>query len=118
MARQGKGLRILPCLDSSEIAAARLRELDIPRDIAAALGRSAVEAAVNGYYFNRAGEKVDWAHLVSAACSAKRSIPPEAALPNVERTAFPETRVQVTNETTLGAALRLIENGLRPLAQV
>src|SRR6266498_150297 len=29
---------------------------------------------------------------------------------------FPETRVQVTNETTLGAARRFIENGLNPLA--
>jgi hypothetical protein len=99
MTRQGDGLGILACLDSSEMAATRRRELDIPRNIAAALGRSAVEAANNGFYFNGAGEKVDWSHLVNAACSAKRSIQPEASLPDFHRIAFPETRVQVTNET-------------------
>ena len=32
------------------------------------------------------------------------------------RSAFAETRVQVTNETTLGASRRLVVRGLRPLA--
>ncbi len=64
----------------------------------------------------RPGEKVDWSYLVDAACSAKLSIPPEAALPKSERAPFSETRVQVTNETTLGASLRHGETGLRPLA--
>jgi hypothetical protein len=36
-------LHILPCLDSEQMAASRRQELDIPRDVAAALGRSAVE---------------------------------------------------------------------------
>ena len=116
MSGQGTGLRILPCLNSSEMASARCRELDIPRDVAAELGRSAVEAAKNGNYLNSTVEKVQWANLVSAACAAKRSIPAEAPLPNLERTVFPETRVQVANETTLGASLRLVESGLRPLA--
>src|SRR5215475_13133630 len=116
MTRQSDGLRVLPFLDSAEMAAARRRELDIPRDVAAALGRSAVEVGVTGYYFTRAGEKVDLAHLVSTACSAKRSIPPDAPLPNHDRSPFPETRLQVTNETTLGASLRLVDSGLRPLA--
>jgi uncharacterized protein (TIGR02452 family) len=97
------------------MSAARRRELDIPRSVAAALGRSAVEAAISGFYFNKAGEKVDLSSLVRAACSRQRSIPPDAPLPNIERT-FPETRVQVANETTLGASLRLVESGLRPLA--
>jgi uncharacterized protein (TIGR02452 family) len=110
------GLHLFPCLDSAEMAAARRRELDISRDIAAVLGRSAVEAAASGFYFNKAGEKVDWSHLVDTACSGKRSIPPEAPLPNLERTAVAGTRVQVANETTLGVSLRLVESGLRPLA--
>jgi uncharacterized protein (TIGR02452 family) len=29
---------------------------------------------------------------------------------------FPETRIQVTNETTLGASRRLVESGLKPVA--
>jgi uncharacterized protein (TIGR02452 family) len=98
------------------MAEARRRELDIPREIAAELGRSAVEAAQNGYYLNSSGEKVDWARLVNAACAAKRSIPPDAPLRNVQRVAFSEMHVQVTNETTLGASFRLVESGLRPLA--
>src|SRR5262245_49257025 len=116
MTMRENGLFIVPCLDSAEMAAARRRELDIPRDVAARLGTSAVEAAISGFYFNKAGEKVDLSSLVRAACSGQRSIPPDAPLPNIERTAFPETRVQVANETTLGASLRLVESGLRPLA--
>jgi uncharacterized protein (TIGR02452 family) len=116
MTTQGGALRILPCLDSSEIATARRRELDIPRSVAIALGRSAVEAAVSGYYFNKGGEKVDWSHLVDAACSGKRSVAPDAPLAKSERIPFDETRIQVANETTLGASLRFVENGLRPLA--
>jgi hypothetical protein len=44
------------------------------------------------------------------------SIDLDATLPSNERIAFTATRVQVTNETTLGASRRLIECGLRPLA--
>jgi uncharacterized protein (TIGR02452 family) len=115
MTKQG-GLTILPCLDPEKMAAARRHELDIPRNIATALGRTAVEAAVNGYYFNRTGEKIDWSYFVNAARSAKRSIAPDAPLPDSAAISFDETAVQVTNETTLGASLRLVESGLRPLA--
>jgi uncharacterized protein (TIGR02452 family) len=109
-------LKILPCLDSNEMAACRRRELDIPRHAAAALGRSAVEAAVKGFYLYGGSRKVDWNSHVQAALSAKRSIPPGAPLPPHESIPFPETRVQVTNETTLGASRRLVDKGLRPLA--
>ena len=64
MTGQGNGLRMLSCLDSAEMGAARRRELDIPRDVAAALGKSAVEARVEGCYFTRVGQKVDLAHSV------------------------------------------------------
>jgi len=108
--------KILPYLDSVELSDCRRGELDIPQNLAAALGRSAVEAATNGYYVSAAGTKVDWSRHVQAACSAKVSIPPDAILPAHETITFPETRVQVTNETTLGAARRLVESGLKPLA--
>lgn len=108
--------KILPFLDSDELSASRRRELDIPRNAAAALGRSAVEAAANGYYVCGSGAKVDWSRYVQTACSAKISIPPDASLPARKSITFPETRVQVTNETTLGASRRLIESGLKPLA--
>ena len=109
-------LHILPCLDSAQMAASRRLELDIPRNVAAALGRSAVNAASNGCYVTRAGQEVVWRDAVQAACAAKRSIAPDVTLPGAERSAFPETRVQVTNETTLGASRRLVDRGLRPLA--
>jgi len=109
-------LTVLPCLDSPELAILRRQELDVPRSAAAALGRSAVEAAAVGYYFDRAGNKVNWAAEVEAACAAKQSIRPDAPLPVPERTRQGETRVQVTNQTTLQAAQRLAEGGLRPLA--
>ncbi len=53
---------------------------------------------------------------VQAACSAKVSIPPDASLPAYSSLPFETTRIQVTNETTLGASKRLIANGSRPLA--
>jgi uncharacterized protein (TIGR02452 family) len=109
-------LKILPFLDSDELAASRRRELGLSRNAAAALGRSAVEAAANGYYVCGSGAKIDWGDYVQAACSAKVSIPPDAGLPASKSITFPETRIQVTNETTLGASRRLIEKGLKPLA--
>ncbi len=109
-------LNLLPCLDSSEMSGSRQRELNIPRNIAAELGRSAVEAAKTGSYLNRQGAKVDWGREVRAACSAKVSIAPDADLPSHEDVRFSETRIQVTNETTLGASRRFVECGLHPLA--
>jgi len=106
----------LPCLDSDEMAAARRRELHIPRSIAADLGMSAVEAAYLGYYQDRAGAQVDWSSLVEAACSAKQSIAPDAALPPADKILHEQVRVQVANETTLQAARRLVDAGMKPLA--
>ena len=109
-------LKMLPCIDSIEMSIARRRELDIPRHIAAALGVSAVEAATEGRYTCEDGSGVDWSRQVQAACSAKVSISPGDPLPESKGFTFPETRVQVANETTLGAARRLGERGARPLA--
>jgi hypothetical protein len=80
------------------------------------LGRSAVDAAKNGYYLNTAGEKVDWLLSVQSACAAKRSIAPEHRIPAPKSGSEPQTRVQVANETTLQASRRLAEAGLQPLA--
>ena len=109
-------LTILPCLDAPGMAASRRHELDIPSERAAALGRSTVEAAKRGYYLNGNGAKIDWRRQVKHACSAKISIPPDAALPDCELACRPETRVQVSNETTLQASRRLAEAGLHPIA--
>jgi uncharacterized protein (TIGR02452 family) len=109
-------LGLLPCLDSAEAAELRRGELDIPSHVAMALGQSAVKAAREGFYVTRDGRQVVWRAAVQAACAAKRSIAPDGLLPQNEPSFFDQTRVQVTNETTLGASRRLVERGLRPLA--
>lgn len=108
-------LRILPCLDSVELAAQRQSELALRPELAESLGRSAVEAIEQGYYLTDNG-KVDWSDAVRAASVAKVSIAPEAELPTVGTSPFAEAIVQVTNETTLGASRRLVAEGKRPLA--
>ena len=112
-------LQVLPCLDSQELAEHRRRELELRPELAESLGRSAVEAIELGYYLTDHG-KVEWSRMVANARDSKISIPPEAELPTVsdprESADAIVTRVQVTNETTLGAAKRLVGAGLRPLA--
>jgi len=110
------GLVLLPCRDSPEMAAARRRELDIPRARAAELGRSAVEAVRRGWYTNREGVRVDWSAQVERARSAKRSFAPDAPLLAADRSRHQETRIQVCSETTLQASHQLHQNGLRPAA--
>jgi uncharacterized protein (TIGR02452 family) len=109
-------LTILPCLDNDEIAFWRRRELSMPRHVAEALGRSAVEAAAHSWYLNGSGEEIDWKNAVKLAKLAKLSIPPEISLPRGMDSYSHKTIVQVSNETTLGAAKRLADRGLRPLA--
>ncbi|NCO59601.1 MAG: TIGR02452 family protein [Deltaproteobacteria bacterium CG23_combo_of_CG06-09_8_20_14_all_51_20] len=109
-------LKLLPCLDSVEMAESRRKELDIPRSTAEELGRSAVEACFNGHYLYTEKIRVDWSRHVENARLSKVSIPPDKELPTIKSPAYHEARVQVTNETTLGASRRLVESGLRPLA--
>ncbi len=73
-------LRVLPCLDSREMAEHRRRELELRPELAESLGRSAVEAIELGYYLTDHG-KVEWLPLVANARDSKISIPPEAELP-------------------------------------
>ena len=107
---------MLPCLDSDEMAMKRRQELDIPRDVAAQLGQSALVAAFSGHYRTESGRVVDWRDAVQTAFNNKRTIPPQASLQATDVNRFEETRIQVTNETTLGASRRLVEKDLRPLA--
>ena len=108
--------KILPCLDSEEMAASRKRELDIPRSIALKLGTSAVLAAKTGEYIDVDDQRIDWSQQVQTSCATTVSIPPNTPLPPHEDIQFSQTQIQVTNETTLGAAKRLVDRGLKPLA--
>ena len=109
-------LKMISCFDSPDMATSCRHALDILRSKAAALGRSAVEAASLGYYLNSAGNRVDWSALVRHACSAKLCIAPDAQIPVSERAPQSETRVQVSNETTLQASRRRFQGIHRPLA--
>ncbi len=108
-------LKLLACLDSDEMAESRRRELDISRGVAAELGLSALDAAARGRYEYR-GRLVDWHLEVQAAIDGKVSIPPGAPLPEPAPVGFEETRVQVANQTTLQAARRLVDAGLKTVA--
>jgi uncharacterized protein (TIGR02452 family) len=112
----GFRLSVATTLDSEGMATSRRTELDIPRDVAARLGQSAVEAARSGIYRNAAGKNVDWHRQVQAAIANKVSIPPASPLPDFTQRVLPETEVEITNETTLGASRRLHNSGLNPLA--
>jgi uncharacterized protein (TIGR02452 family) len=108
-------IKFIGCRDSADMAQQRRRNLDIPRDIAADLGRSAVAAGQTGHYYF-GSDLVEWGDLVQQAVEAKASIRPEDQLPLHEQTLVNMARVEVSNETTLGAAKRLTDAGLRPLA--
>lgn len=101
--------------DSDEMAEQRRRDLDIPRDTATDLGRSAVVAGQTGHYYF-GSDLVEWGDLVRHAVEVKLSIRPEHPLPVHEQTLVNTTMVEISNETTLGAAKRLTDAERRPLA--
>lgn len=107
----------MPCVDSDELAATRRRELHIETERAVELAQSVIEAVRRGEYRTASGKVVRWREAVRAARRGKRSIPPDETLTEPDPAVnFPETRVLVSQETTLGAARRLVESGHRPLA--
>lgn len=103
-------------IDSPELAQLRRKELQLPRSEAAELGRSAVRACEQGFFLSAEGRRISLAAALEQAMDARRSIPPEAELPQAPGDDVAATRVQVANETTLGAAWRLTCQGHRPLA--
>lgn len=109
-------LRFWPTVDDDELAARCRAALDIPRDRARHLGRSAVAAIREGGYRTESGAWVDWRALVDGAVRAKVSLPPDAALPAPPARDPDDMRVGVVNDTTLRAAHRVIGLGYRPLA--
>lgn len=86
------------------------------REEAAALARTAVDAMRAGWYLGPAGERVDWSRELDRARQTKVSVPPDAPLPlPAPRPARP-SRISVTPERTLEAALRLHDTGQRVAA--
>lgn len=107
--------KFLPCLDSAEQARRLQKTLDISRTKARQLGESALDAIRSGHYTNAEGIEVDWRAQIDAMYSQKNSISPTVPLPDDSGLNHQETRVQVSNETSLMAAKRLTDAGLRVL---
>jgi uncharacterized protein (TIGR02452 family) len=105
----------LECIDTDDMAEARRNELDISRDLAIYRTRVIKQAVESGIYEDAARNEVDWRSDIVEACVAKRSLPPWHELPTVNARLSGPTRVQVSNETTLVAAIRLVDQGLKPL---
>jgi uncharacterized protein (TIGR02452 family) len=114
--RRSWGCEDSAVVDGDDRAALRRRELGVPRERARELGQSALRAIREGWYPGPDGRPIDWRADVENAAAAKVSLPPDAPLPAPTRERVPETDILVANETTLGAARRLGDAGLRALS--
>jgi uncharacterized protein (TIGR02452 family) len=119
-------IRTLPCLDTREMANQRAIELDFHQKNAEDLRTVARKICETGIYrFESDGEnkaglsdqftEINIKPLLDEAIKNKVIIASDTQLPQKNRNLFTETLIQVTNETTLGAAKRLTDEGKNPL---
>ena len=87
----------------------------VPRDVAARFGQEAVEIINAGEYVSSNGQQVKIAAAVRQAVANTQAYLPDCPLPAITAR-FEATHLEVTNETTLNAARRLIAAGERPVA--
>ena len=92
------------------------RQLDIPRERAAALGHEALAIVNAGEYVTRSGRRASIAALVDAAKDGTVEYGPDDPVPAAGADAPGPTRVEVVNEPTLAAARRLLQAGYEPAA--
>jgi uncharacterized protein (TIGR02452 family) len=85
------------------------------RNRAAELGQETVRIIDGSGYRAPSGAAVDLRDALRRAQHGTRSYPPEHALP-MPLPFDGATKVEVSNETTLAAALRLVQHGHRPVA--
>jgi uncharacterized protein (TIGR02452 family) len=89
--------------------------MNMNRSSAAQLGREIVRILEAGRYTNPAGEVVEIGDLLKRSVEGVRSVPPDHELPAVSPGVH-QTDIEVANESTLAAARRLVQLGLRPVA--
>jgi uncharacterized protein (TIGR02452 family) len=87
----------------------------INRDRAAELGCETVGILKAGFYATAAGKAIEIRELVQRAVEGTCSYPPDVPLPQIPP-GGKETCIEVENQTTLGTARRLVEEGHRPVA--
>ncbi|MBL8793381.1 MAG: TIGR02452 family protein [Planctomycetia bacterium] len=85
------------------------------RSTAGELGRDTVRILEAGRYRTASGQVIETADAVARSVAGTCSYPPDVALPGVPL-GNRATRVEVANESTLAAALRLVARGQRPAA--
>jgi len=89
------------------------RQLDIPRERAAALGHEALAIVNAGEYVTRSGRRASIAALVDAAKDGTVEYGPDDPVPAAGADAPGPTRVEVVNEPTLAAAGRPLQQDRR-----
>jgi uncharacterized protein (TIGR02452 family) len=87
----------------------------VPRDVAARYGQEAVAIIDAGEYIAGNGQRVEIAADVRQAVANTRVYLPDCPLSAITPR-FETSKLEVTNETTLHAARRLIADGERPVA--
>jgi uncharacterized protein (TIGR02452 family) len=110
-----ESLATVEFIDSEDLAESWRSQLDITRDLAIYRTRVIKDAVEQGIYEDAAGNQVDWRSDIVEAGVAKRSTPPWHELSPVNPGMSQPTRVRVSNETTLVAAIKLVDQGLKPL---
>jgi uncharacterized protein (TIGR02452 family) len=85
------------------------------RDRAAELGRETEQILRAGRYTTATGKVVEIRDLLQRAVEGTCAYPPDQPLPTIQR-GEKSTFIAVANETTLVAARRLVEQGLRVVA--
>jgi len=89
--------------------------MHMKRSTAGELGRDTVRLLEAGRYRTASGQVIEIADAVARSVAGTCSYPPDVSLPGVPL-GNRATRVEVANESTLAAARRLVERGLRPAA--
>ena len=96
-------------------SSAEISKTHIARELAAQYGREAVRIIESGQYVSTSGKTVQISGLTKKAVEGTESYPPERELAQSARGEF-ATIIRVLNETTLGAARSLLNEGYRPVA--
>jgi len=90
--------------------------LDIPRDLAARLGREAVDVNRRGHYVSPSGRTVSIERALDRARATTVEYGPDHPWPPPPPSSNRTPAIEVGNETTLSAARRLLDDGFAPTA--
>ena len=101
--------------DSSELAERWRVLLDIDRGLARAYGQETLGWLNAEAYVTDSGRTVDLSSLIASCLEGTIEYPPDREASTMELQVPREARIEVSNETSLSAALRLVGAGGEPL---